>query len=187
MYSKVAGIAVYGTGCFRSVIMKIVAMICNVVLFGFTGLVLACDGPPRGVAYIVFTLLALLMPVFSAVVIFRMGSSEGWLGPREERAVPGGQGKMEGQAPGSTLTRAAAMVGNIVLIGFTWWAILDQYPHPEEDGVIAFAVLMVLTPILTLVVLLRGGTGTGLLGLDLKGKPWRLTAKKRALKMAVRP
>ena len=34
--------------------------------------------------------------------------------------------------------------------------LVSQYPHPEEGGVIAFAVLMVLTPILNLVVLYGG-------------------------------
>jgi hypothetical protein len=33
----------------------------------------------------------------------------------------------------------------------------SQYPHPEEDGVIAFTMLMVSTPILSLVALLRHG------------------------------
>jgi hypothetical protein len=50
--------------------------------------------------------------------------------------------------------RNVAIIFNIVFFGFVCWALIDQYPHPKESGVIAMAVLMVLTPILNLVVLL---------------------------------
>jgi hypothetical protein len=60
--------------------MKIVAVICNVVLFGFTCLVLPVDGLPKGASYIVFTLWLLLTLILSSVVIFRSGASDGWLG-----------------------------------------------------------------------------------------------------------
>jgi hypothetical protein len=50
---------------------------------------------------------------------------------------------------------------NVVLLGFTGWAYVDQYPHPKEDGFVAFIVLMVLTPILSLAALVRGGAGAG--------------------------
>ena len=70
----------------------------------------------------------------------------------------------------NTVMRFVAIVCNIVLLGFTGWAFVDQYPHPEEDGLIAFTVLMVLTPILSLVALFRGGGNDGWLGLHLKRK-----------------
>jgi hypothetical protein len=66
--------------------------------------------------------------------------------------------------------KIVAIICNIVFFGFVCWALVDQYPHPEEDGVIAFAVLMVLTPILSLVVLFRSGVSDGWLGLHMKGK-----------------
>ena len=53
--------------------------------------------------------------------------------------------------------KIAATVCNIVLFGFTCWAIVSQYPHPEEAGVIAYAVLLVLTPIPCVVALSRAG------------------------------
>ena len=46
---------------------------------------------------------------------------------------------------------------NILLLGLVCWAVVDQYPHPEEEGVVAFTVLTVLTPILSAVVLFRTG------------------------------
>jgi hypothetical protein len=54
-----------------------------------------------------------------------------------------------------------------VFFGFVCWALIDQYPHPKESGVIAMAVLMVMTPILNLVVLLHSGKGDGWLNLKL--------------------
>lgn len=56
-----------------------------------------------------------------------------------------------------TVMKVAAAVSNIVLLGFVCWAIADQYPHPEEDGLIAFTVLIVLTPILSVVAIFRSG------------------------------
>jgi hypothetical protein len=44
---------------------------------------------------------------------------------------------------------------------FICWAIVEQYPHPEEDGVVAYTLLAVLTPILGMAVLLFGGRSRG--------------------------
>ena len=65
--------------------MKIVAVICNIVLFGFTCLVLVVDGLPKGTSYIVFTLWSLLTLILSSVVISRSGASDGWLGLHMKR------------------------------------------------------------------------------------------------------
>jgi hypothetical protein len=119
--------------------MKIVALLWNIGLFLFTGFVLLTDGPPKGVAYIVFTVWLLLTLIFSAVVISRSGASDG-------RSSMG------------TAINIAAIICNIVFFGFVWWALVDQYPHPQEPGFIEFVVLMVLIPILNVVVLLRSRT-----------------------------
>jgi hypothetical protein len=50
--------------------------------------------------------------------------------------------------------RIVAIIFNFIFLGFVCWALIDQYPHPKEGGVIAMSVLMVLTPILNLAVLL---------------------------------
>ena len=55
--------------------MKIVAVILNIVLFGFTCLVLVTDGPPQEASYIVFTVWWLMTLILSAVVISRSGAS----------------------------------------------------------------------------------------------------------------
>jgi hypothetical protein len=108
--------------------MRIAALTCNILLLGFTGVVLLVDGPPRAARYIVFTLWTLSTLILSAVVMARGGAAT---------------------------TKVVAIVGNIILMGFVGWAFVDQYPHPEEDGFIAFVVLMVLTPLLSLAVLAR--------------------------------
>jgi cytochrome bd-type quinol oxidase subunit 2 len=107
--------------------MKIVAVILNIVLFGFICLVSATDGPPQEASSIVFMIWWLLTLILSAVVISRSGASR--------------------------IKRNVAIICNIVFLGFIGWAFVDQYPHPNEPGFIPFVILMVLTPILNLVVL----------------------------------
>ncbi len=107
--------------------MRITAIICNVVLFAFTCLVIVTDGPARETVYVVFSFLLLVVPILSAVVLWRFS--------------------------GSTIMKIATGVGNIVLLGFACWAIISQYPHPEEEGVVAYTVLVVLTPLLSLAAL----------------------------------
>jgi hypothetical protein len=57
--------------------MKIAAVVCNIVLFGFTCLVLLADGLPKGASYIVITLWLLLTLILTSVVISRSGASDG--------------------------------------------------------------------------------------------------------------
>ena len=104
--------------------MKIAAIICNIVLFVFTCFVLMTDGVSSEAAYIVFTLLLLLVPILSLVVISRSRKN--------------------------AVMNIVAIICNIILLGFTCWAFVDQYSHPRESGFVAYAVFVVLTPILNL-------------------------------------
>jgi multidrug transporter EmrE-like cation transporter len=108
--------------------MKTLAITCNMILFGFTCLVLVTDGLPVDTSYLVFTVWMLLTLVLTPVVIFRSSHSA---------------------------VRIVALVCNIVVIGFVIWALIDQYPHPREEGFIAYLVLTVVTPVLNLVTLFR--------------------------------
>jgi len=150
--------------------MKIVAVICNLVLFAFTCVVLATEGPPQAVSYWVFTVWALLTMILSAVVIFRIGETAGWLKVQPKSKAVMERPKVDEGASANTILRIVTIVANIVFFGFVCWAIVDQYPHPEEDGVLAFTVLMALTPLLSLVAVFRGGVGDGWLALHLKSK-----------------
>jgi hypothetical protein len=120
--------------------MKTLTVLCDVVLFGFTCFVLATDGVSTEVAYIIFTLLLILIPIFTVFAIVRSGAA---------------------------IERVAAIC-NIGLLGFVCWALVDQYPHPEEEGFAAFAVLTVLTPILGAIVLFCSGPSHSRRGTQMK-------------------
>ena len=139
--------------------MRIVAGICNVALFLFVCVVLVTDGPSKETVYIVFSWLAVLIPILSAAVIFGSRASDGWLGLQAKTKAADEKRKIGDPASVGTILRIVTLVCNIVLFGFVCWAIADQYPHPEEEGVVAFTLLIVLTPILSSVVILRGLKG----------------------------
>jgi hypothetical protein len=141
--------------------MKILAVICNVVLFAFTCMVLLTDGLPTQATYMAFTLWLLMTLILNVVVISRIRSEEGRLWLQTPSTVAGGQGGADGSSPTRAFGRVVAAICNVVLLGFTGWAYVDQYPHPEEPGFTAFNVLMVMTPILSLAALVRGGAGAG--------------------------
>ncbi len=109
--------------------MKTLALILDFILVGFTILVMLTDGLPTAPAYVFFNLWIFLTLLFTAVVLFRNSSG--------------------------TAVKVAAVVCNALLIGFTLWALIDQYPHPRESGFIAFVVLMFLAPLANLWVLSR--------------------------------
>jgi len=116
--------------------MKALAVLCNVVLLAFTCLVLVAEGVSSEAAYIVLTLLLIVVPGLSVVALVRGGGGGTW-----------------------SFARVAALC-NIVLLGFICWAIVDQYPHPEEPGFLPYLALVVLTPVLSAVALAYGGRRT---------------------------
>ena len=113
--------------------MKPLALVCNVVSFLFTLLVIAGDGPATKTVYIVLMLLLLLIPILTLLALGR---------PQTFRAR-------------ATAVLRLAALGNLVLLGFVCWALVDQHPHPNEPGFLPYAALMILTPILSAIVLLR--------------------------------
>jgi hypothetical protein len=150
--------------------MRIVAAICNVIWFGFTCLVLVTDGFPKEAGYILVSLLHLLTPLLTLVVIFRSGTSDGWLGLRMKREAFQEQRKIDNPSSMNTTMKIVAIICNIALLGFLCWALVSQPPHPEEEGFVAFVVVSVLTPILSVVVLFRIGAGDGWPSLHMKRK-----------------
>ena len=113
--------------------MRVSVVLVNVILVVFTAFVVATDGLPKDVAYIVFTAALLLVPIATVVAIRRAPS-------------PG--------VKGDPLKVIAASL-NILLLGFVCWAIVDHYPHPDEPGVLAYTVIAVLAPLLSALVLFR--------------------------------
>lgn len=141
--------------------MKIVAIVCNVILSLFTCLVLATDGIPKDFIYIIFSLLLVLVPILSAVVISRSKADNKWPGLQEKMEALDEQGETNAKTAGHSVMRIVAMTANLVVLGSACLAIVDQYPHPEEEGVLVYGALVVLTPILSLVVMLRSGADGG--------------------------
>lgn len=108
--------------------MKIIAVFCNVIFWGFFCMVMMTDGPPQG-ADILWAVLPFVMPVFN-VLVLRLLSSPG-------RAAS-----------------LAAMIGNAVWLVLAVWVIAERYPsHPEEEGLLAYVALLALTPLLSMVAL----------------------------------
>jgi hypothetical protein len=130
--------------------MKIVAIVCNAVLFAFMCSILMVDGTPTETFYKLLTLFVLLVPLVSFFVVLHSGMTDGWLGVRIATKP-----RVE---PSSTLilVRRVAVLLNVGLLASSCWAMVTQYPqHPKEEGLLAFAMLVLLTPILNIVVLLQ--------------------------------
>ena len=128
--------------------MRTAAIVCNVVLLAITGVIISTEGVPGDPLYLVLTLLVLLVPLFTAVVLVR-----GRIAPKEPRAGVDGSSAIR-------LTNRAAVLCNLVLFGASFWAAVAQYPYPEGNSVIPFAVLAVCTPILSLMALGGGRRAT---------------------------
>ncbi len=115
--------------------MRSVAILFNLALSVFTLLVLITDGLPREAHFIAFSVLLLVVPVLTAVVIQRFG------GPR--------------QAHGPYLAWSTALC-NAALLAASSWAVVTLYPsHPPESGLLPFTFLALSVPLVSLFVLSR--------------------------------
>lgn len=121
------------------------AIVCNVVLFAITGIIILTEGVPREAYYQILTFLVLLVPLFSAVVLVR------------ERIAPQGSSTDDDVSSTIRFTNRAAVLCNLVLVGASCWATVAQYPFPEGNSVIPFVILAICAPILSLMALLGGG------------------------------
>jgi hypothetical protein len=143
--------------------MSALTALFNRVFFQFTLVVIGTDGAPRGVPYTALAALLLLVPVFTVFVFVRH-----WVGPARS-GFPGGPGAPEGgvgQRKAMGIARAAAIC-NVALVVCVCLALVDQYPHPPEARFLAYAVLTLLTPILSAVVLLVGAGRAGERGAEM--------------------
>jgi hypothetical protein len=130
--------------------MKSLTLCCNIVFFGFTIFVMMTDGPPDSVFYIIFTVLLLLTPLLSMLVILhsrnRIDQPLGNVSAAE-------QNKSIEVYAGRRMPEIGASILNLLLLGTDLWVLFEQYPHPRETGFYIFAALMLLTPVLNLLVL----------------------------------
>ncbi len=122
--------------------MRLAAVVLNVLLLAFFCIVLVVDGFPKELSYIAYTLFFLLTLVFNVVVISR-----------------------DAVRRTSVVVRNVAILCNVVFLIRSVWAFVQQYPHPKEDGFVAFVVLVATTPIFSMFVLVRSRAGSGWMGL----------------------
>jgi hypothetical protein len=135
--------------------VRIAVAVLNLVAFLFISFVLVTDGPPDPGADTLFALWSLLTKLFSAWMILCTAERNGWLGPVARVSDLAKAEKTKASASVISGLIFSAIVCNIVLVGFVCWHLAGQYNHPSETGAIPLAVLMVLTPALSLAVLLR--------------------------------
>lgn len=121
--------------------MKTLVTILNIVLVGFTLMVVTTEGGPTDIGHTILGVLLFLVPLFNIILVLRLGLFN--------PAKGASNNAMNGAA------RIAAMLFNLILFGFGVWATIEAYPHPEEDGVLAFTILVLLTPIVSALVFLR--------------------------------
>jgi hypothetical protein len=130
--------------------MKILAVIFNIIFFLFTLFVLATDGFPKQVGYLLVTLFVLLTPILSLIVILHIGENHSRMGlPTEDNSLKE-ISKIDNKYNRTTILRIIAILLNILLLGYVCWAIFQ--PHPAEEGYIPYVILVLLTPILNLLV-----------------------------------
>ncbi len=110
--------------------MKALALGFNIVSLAFTLLVIAGEGLSTKTIDIPLTLLVIIIPILSIVALARPST------------LPGS---------GTTTLRLAAIC-NLVLLALVCRAVIG---HPNEPGFVPYAVLMILTPLLSAVALFR--------------------------------
>ena len=136
--------------------MNFLAAIFNIALFGFTCLVLLTDGISKEIVYILFSLLLLLVPVLNLVMIFLGTKNHSWLSFEiKSKSSEEQKRKTNNLFSEGTFNNTLVIISNILLLGFSCWAIIDQYPHPKEDGLIIYILVVFLTPILSSLVIFR--------------------------------
>jgi hypothetical protein len=135
--------------------MKITAMISNLILFGFVCLSLVEDGPPVGTLFFIFTLWWMMTLVFNSIVICQIGTGNSLLDNDRKRRGFDAFMKERGLPTGFTIMRGAGIVLNSLYFVFSCWAVAGRFSNKKEDVMLAFDILMLLNPILSLFVLMR--------------------------------
>jgi len=149
--------------------MKLAAAVFNIVLFVFTCFILLSEGISEKLIYIVYSLLLLLIPVLNLVMIVRSRAYNDWLAFHLKRKTSGEKRKTDDLSSINPVLKIIVLICNIVLLGFSCWAFVNQYPHPKEEGIILYTVILFLTPILSSVAILRSREKNGQEGLSMKG------------------
>ncbi len=142
--------------------MKTLAVILNVILVLFTFMVIMTEGSSPDMTYTIFGILLFLVPLVNVILISRLGFFNAARRARETKDVADVSAKSPDISTMHGTVRNLAILLNLILIGFGIWAIIQAYPHPQEDGVLEYSILVLAAPILSLIVYFRtrvtGGT-----------------------------
>ena len=138
--------------------MRIAVAILNLLMFLLSSFVVATDGPPKPGEDMRFVIWSLMTHFLSAIIIFGSAASGRWSG-----LITRALGRGENIPPRALLINRLILLVvalNVVLIPLVIWHLASQTDHPAETGVAAFAIFMVLIPILNLAVLLHSAPRT---------------------------
>ena len=133
--------------------MKYFTVVFDFVLLAFMGFVLFTDGTPSDPMYTFITIFSVFTLIYSSVILL-LSKAKKCRFP-EFRWKETGVESRAGQASHIYKnSEIIAFVCNVFFFGFVCWALLNQGPHPEESGIVAFAVMMITAPVLNLLALL---------------------------------
>jgi len=142
--------------------MKTLAVILNVILVLFTFMVIMTEGVSPDIAYNIFGILLFLVPLVNVILISRLGFFKAAKRARVSQDMADVPAKSPDSAAMHGTVRNLAILLNMILLGFGIWAIIQAYPHPQEDGVLEYTILVLAAPIVSLIVYFRtkvaGGT-----------------------------
>ena len=136
--------------------MKFLAGLLNTCLFLFTLIVIATDGLPKQIGYLLLTLLVVVTPILSLVIIFLKRVSDAPSSITNETNPLTKLDKIAGSRNRKKVVNALAVLLNLALLVYVCWALFQ--PHPAEEGYIPYVILVMLTPIVNLFIFLRTGS-----------------------------
>ncbi len=132
--------------------MKITSIVFNLLLLAFVVLLMMEEGSSSKTPYVIFGILLLVVPALNLVFITLKTKRPEWFGTSPEEKVADGVDTSGRRSAIPQVMNVTGIVWNFVLLAYTVWAIIDQYPHPDESGVALFELVAVLTPILSAIV-----------------------------------
>lgn len=134
----VGNIIVHGV---RSCVPRIV---CNILVLAAAGATVVSEGMPSQAGYLILTVAVLVVPLLSGVVLVWGGTAARGRAGIQERPRP------------LVAAEGAALVANVLTFAACLWVAVSRYPYTEGNSIIPYAALLVATPVVTVVALLRG-------------------------------
>ena len=138
--------------------MNFSAALLNLALFAFTCFILMTEGLPKDFAYFLFTLLLLSVPLLNITMIYLGVRRKGWFSFNWKGKVSEEPDHFQEEDTSGRIMSTVAIISNIALLLLSVLAYLDQYPHPEEDGLVLFILFLWVTPVISVLVIWRNGT-----------------------------